>query len=199
VRQQPDFAKTVRSLLRDELLSAAAELTCADGWAGVTMGKVAARVGVSRQTVYKEIGSKPELAEALILEETDRFAAGVAQMLAVHPGDPVGAIGAAIERTLESALDKPVLKAVLAGPHGDTGDLLPLLTTRPDAVLARSVETLTPLLAEGCPDAGLSDAEWAMCVETFVRLMLSHLVQPTMPVARAVAQMRWVLARVLRD
>jgi AcrR family transcriptional regulator len=198
VRQQPDFAKTVRSLLRDELLSAAAELTCADGWAGVTMGKVAARVGVSRQTVYKEIGSKSALAEALILDETDKFADGVAQMLAVHPGDPVGAVAAAIGHTLESALDKPLLKAVLAGPYGEAGELLPLLTTRSDAVLARSVEAITPVLAEGYPEAGLTEAEWAMCVETFVRLMLSHLVQPTMPVARAVAQMRWVLARVLR-
>jgi AcrR family transcriptional regulator len=198
VRQQPDFAKTVRSLLRDQLLNAAAELTCADGWANVTMGKVAASVGVSRQTVYKELGSKPELAEALILEETDRFAAGIAEMLEVHPADPVEGIAAAIEYTLATAMDKPLLKAVLSGPYGDAGDLLPLLTTRSDAVLARSVEVITPMLAEGYPAAGLTEAEWAMCVETFVRLILSHLVQPTMPVARAVGQMRWVVARMLR-
>jgi AcrR family transcriptional regulator len=198
VRQQPDFAKTVRSLLREELLTAAAELTCADGWANVTMGKVAARVGVSRQTVYKEIGSKPELAEALILAQTDLFAAGVAGMLAVHPEDAVDAVVAAVEHTLTAAQDEPLLKAVLAGAYGETGELLPLLTTKSDAVLARSVEAITPLLADGYPEVKLGEPEWAICVETFVRLMLSHLVQPTMPVARAVSQMRWVIGRMLR-
>jgi AcrR family transcriptional regulator len=199
VRQQPDFARTVRSLLREELLTAAAELTCAEGWASVTMGKVAARVGVSRQTVYKEIGSKPELAEALILAQADVFAAGVAAMLGVHPEDAVDALVAAIERTLTTAQDEPLLKAVLAGAYGEAGELLPLLTTKSDAVLARAVETLTPLLADGYPEVKLGEAEWAVCVETSVRLMLSHLVQPTMPVARAVAQMRWVIGRMLRD
>jgi AcrR family transcriptional regulator len=198
VRQQSNFANTVRSLLREQLLMAAAELTCADGWANVTMGKVAARVGVSRQTVYKELGSKPELAEALILEETDRFAAGVAEMLTIHPSDPVEGIVAAIEHTLGSAIDNPLLEAVLTGPYGGASDLLPLLTTRSDVVLARSVEVITPMLIQRYPWIELTEAQWAMCVETFVRLMLSHLVQPTVPAGRAVGQMRWVIARMLR-
>ena len=33
------------------------------------MGKVVTRAGVSRQTVYNELGSKPELGQAMVLRE----------------------------------------------------------------------------------------------------------------------------------
>ena len=44
---------------RERLLEEAAELTRAGGWQSITMAKLADRVGVSRQTVYNEIGTKP--------------------------------------------------------------------------------------------------------------------------------------------
>ena len=37
------------------------------------MARLAEEVGVSRQTVYNEVGTKPGLAEAMILSELDRF------------------------------------------------------------------------------------------------------------------------------
>ena len=46
-------------------------MTASVGWASVTMGRLADAVGVSRQTVYNEIGTKPGLAEAMILRELD--------------------------------------------------------------------------------------------------------------------------------
>ena len=42
--------------LRDRLVTAAVELTLAHGWSQVTMARLAAEVGVSRQTVYNEVG-----------------------------------------------------------------------------------------------------------------------------------------------
>ena len=47
--------------LRDRLLEAAVELTTTAGWAKVTMARLADEVGVSRQTVYNEIGTKNDL------------------------------------------------------------------------------------------------------------------------------------------
>jgi AcrR family transcriptional regulator len=194
----PSFTSTVRSLLRERLLAAAAELTCADGWAAVTMGKVAAKVGVSRQTVYKELGAKPQLAEALMLRETDEFVAGVANVLAEHSEDAVEGITAALRYTLEAAADNPLFKTVLSGPYGGHGDLLPLLTNESGPVLARAVDAVTPMLVRGYPDVPLTAREWSIATEAFVRLLLSHLVQPTTAVDRAVEQMRWVVARTLR-
>ena len=43
------------------------------GLGGVMMGRLADRVGVSRQTVYNEIGSKQQLGEAMIMRELEVF------------------------------------------------------------------------------------------------------------------------------
>ena len=51
---------------RDRIVAAAVELTTTSGWASVTMSRLAAAAGVSRQTVYNEVGSKPALAETMI-------------------------------------------------------------------------------------------------------------------------------------
>jgi AcrR family transcriptional regulator len=182
---------------RERLLIAAAELTCAEGWASVTMGKLAAHVGVSRQTVYNELGSKADLAEALMLRETDLFAQGVADVIAANPGRPVEGVTAAFRYTLEAARDNPLLKTVLGGPYGGRDDLLPLITTQPEAVLDRAVAAVAPMLSHSYPEAALSASEWVVAVEAFVRLLLSHLVQPSGSIDHAAGQMRWVVARML--
>ncbi|WP_410612154.1 TetR/AcrR family transcriptional regulator [Amycolatopsis sp. lyj-109] len=182
---------------RDRLLDAAAGLIADDGWAAVTMGKLAAHVGVSRQTVYNELGSKAELAEALVLRETERFAERVTEVVAAHPGQPVDGVTAAFRQTLEAARVNPLLLVALGCPNGGRDDFLPLLTTRPEGVLERSVDTVAALFARCYPEAGLTPSEWTVAVEAIVRLLLSHLVQPSGSVAHASGQMRWVIGRML--
>lgn len=182
---------------RERLLAAAAGLACAEGWANVTMGKLAARVGVSRQTVYNELGSKTELAEALMRRETDRFADGVADVLGRHPRSPAEGVTEAFRYTLESARANPLLRIVLGGPQSDPDGLLPLLTTRSGPVLARAVALVAPMLGRGYPETELSSSDWAVAVEVFVRLLLSHLLQPAGSVEQATGQMRWLAGRML--
>ncbi|MET8997394.1 TetR family transcriptional regulator [Amycolatopsis sp. NPDC004169] len=182
---------------RDRLLDAAAGVIAADGWAAVTMGKLAAHVGVSRQTVYNELGSKAELAEALVLRETECFAVRLTEVVAAHPGRPVDGVTAAFGHTLEAAKANPLMLLALGCPKAGGDDFLPLLTTRPEGVLERSVDTVAALFARCYPEVGLSLSEWAVAVEAFVRLLLSHLVQPSGSVAHATGQMRWVIGRML--
>ncbi|MEU0537684.1 TetR family transcriptional regulator [Amycolatopsis tolypomycina] len=182
---------------RERLLDAAAGLIAGDGWTAVTMGKLAARVGVSRQTVYNELGSKAELAEALVLRETERFAERVTEVVAAHPGRPVDGVTAAFRQTLEAARANPLILIALGCPKGGSEDFLPLLTTRPEGVLERSVDTVAALFARCYPEVGLTRSEWTVAVEAFVRLLLSHLVQPSGSVAHASGQMRWVIGRML--
>ncbi|WP_410569521.1 TetR/AcrR family transcriptional regulator [Amycolatopsis sp. cmx-4-61] len=182
---------------REKLLDAAAELIAGDGWAAVTMGKLAAHVGVSRQTVYNELGSKAELAEALLLRETERFAERVAEVVAAHPGRPVDGVTAAFRGTLEAARTNPLLLLALGCPKGGRDDFLPLLTTRPEGVLGRSVDAVAALFARCYPEVGLTPSEWTVAVEAMVRLLLSHLVQPSGSVAQASGRMRWVIGRML--
>ncbi|MGW5746519.1 TetR family transcriptional regulator [Amycolatopsis sp. NPDC003861] len=182
---------------RDRLLDAAADVIAGDGWAAVTMGKLAAQVGVSRQTVYNELGSKAELAEALVLRETERFAERVTEVVAAHPGAPVDGVTAAFRQTLEAARVNPLIVIALGCPKGGGDDFLPLLTTRPEGVLERSVGTVVALLARSYPETGLTLSEWTVAVEAMVRLLLSHLVQPGGSVAQASGRMRWVIGRML--
>jgi AcrR family transcriptional regulator len=182
---------------RERLLAAAAELTRVDGWAGVTMGKLAAQAGVSRQTVYNELGSKAELAEALMLRETDRFVEHVGEVVAAHPGRAVDGVTAAFREILEAARRNPLVAIALGGRQGGRDDFLPLLTSQPEAVLGRAVETVAALFSRCYPDVALTASEWAVAVEAFVRLLLSHLVQPSGSVEHASGQMRWVIGRML--
>ncbi|MEU5262830.1 TetR family transcriptional regulator [Amycolatopsis sp. NPDC021455] len=182
---------------RERLLAAASDLIAAEGWAAVTMGKLAAHVGVSRQTVYNELGSKAELAEALVLRETGRFTERVTEVVAAYPGRPVDGITAAFRQTLEAARGNPLLVVALGCPKGGRDDFLPLLTTRSEGVLERSVDTLAALFARCYPEVRLSPSEWTVAVEAIVRLLLSHLVQPSGSVEHATGQMRWVIGRML--
>ncbi|MFJ7215135.1 TetR family transcriptional regulator [Amycolatopsis sp. NPDC098790] len=183
---------------REKLLAAAADVIEADGWAAVTMGKLAARVGVSRQTVYNELGSKAELAKALLLRETDRFAARVTDDVAAHPDDPVAGVTAAFRHTLEAAHTNPLVEVALGGSQGGRDDFLPLLTSQPEAVLGRAVEAVAAVFARSYPGVPLTPSEWAVAVEAWMRLLLSHLVQPSGSAEYAAGQMRWVIGRMLR-
>ncbi|MEU7790208.1 TetR family transcriptional regulator [Amycolatopsis sp. NPDC049159] len=182
---------------RERLLAAAADVIAADGWAAVTMGKLAARVGVSRQTVYNELGSKAELAEALMLDETDRFVERVHADVAAHPDDPVDGVTEAFRHTLEAARANPLIEIALGGAQGGRDDFLPLLTSQPEAVLGRAVDAVAAVFAGAYPQVRLTPSEWAVAVEAFVRLLLSHLVQPSGSAEHASGQMRWVIGRML--
>ena len=126
---------TTPPALRGRIVAAASELTTEEGWAAVTMARLAERVGVSRQTVYNEVGSKPALAEAMILAELERFLSVVGAAFDAHPDDMVAAIRAAVRSVLELAEGNPLLHAVVSATHGADTELLPLLTTHADSLL----------------------------------------------------------------
>lgn len=182
---------------REKLLAAAADVIEADGWAAVTMGKLAGRVGVSRQTVYNELGSKAELAKALMLRETDRFVARVLDDVAAHPDDPVDGVTEVFRHTLEAARANPLLEIALGGQQGGREDFLPLLTSQPEAVIERAVDAVAAVFARAYPGVRLTASEWAVAVEAWMRLLLSHLVQPSGSAEHATGQMRWVIGRML--
>ena len=121
--------------MNERVVAAAAELTCEVGWSGVTMAKLADRVGVSRQTVYNEMGSKPALAEAMVLRELATFLAAVDRAFDRHPDDLVEAIRAAVTDVLVEAERNALLQAVVSSAYGAETDLLPLLTTESDALV----------------------------------------------------------------
>jgi AcrR family transcriptional regulator len=182
--------------LRERIVDAAVGMTTEVGWAQVTMARLADRVGVSRQTVYNEIGTKAALAEAMILAELGRFLAVVSAAFDEHPTDLVGAITLASQRVLELARDNPLLHAVVSATHGADTELLPLLTTHAEGLLAVAK---TVVLDRVRPYAvPLDDHHLDAAIDMVVRVVLSHVMQPSGSPQETGADIAWVAARVLR-
>ena len=182
--------------IRERVIDAAIALTTEHGWAQVTMARLAEEVGVSRQTVYNEIGSKPRLAEAMILHELERFLGLVTLAFDAHPTDLVAAIRDASRAVLEASKDNPLLHAIVSATHGADTELLPLLTTHAGALLSTAkgvvVERVVPYAVD------LTPAELEAAIDAVVRLVLSHVMQPSAAPERTADDIAWIAARVLR-
>ncbi|HET7735520.1 MAG TPA: TetR family transcriptional regulator [Nocardioidaceae bacterium] len=174
----PAFYDELRALRLERLLDASVAIITEEGWDRLTMTKVAQRSGVPRQSLYKEVGTKSELGEAVVHREVERFLTGVVDGIAAHPGDAAEALGAAARFALEYGETNAVLKAILR--PGSDPELLELLTVRPEAVLAQASQAVNDALG------GASEA----MVDTMVRLTLSHLLQPTVGIDEAVDRIK---------
>ena len=159
--------------LRDAILDAAYTSAAAAGWHSVRVAAVAADVGVSRQTVHKEFGTKDALGQALVLREADRFIGEAMAGLQASHGDPAHALRTAIIVSLQRLAVHPLLVSVRSD---ERGPLLPQLTTRGHPVRQRAVDALTAWTL----DCGLSaDHERASAAsDSLVRLVISHAVMP---------------------
>ena len=186
---------TTGPTLRDRIVAAAVVLTTERGWANVTMARLAEAVGVSRQTVYNEIGTKPRLAEAMILAELDRFLGVVTVAFDDHPTDLVAAIETATRSVLEASRDNPLLHAVVSATHGADTELLPLLTTHSESLLATAKAVVVDRVAPY--DVGLAPAQLEAAIDMVVRVVLSHVMQPTAAPERTAADLAWIADRVL--
>src|SRR3954447_25467157 len=158
--------------MRERIVDAAVVMTTQAGWSAVTMAAIADRVGVSRQTVYNEVGTKPGLAEAMILQELERFLGVVTRAFDEHPDDLVGAIRAASAGVLELAQDNRLLHAVVSATHGADTELLPLLTTHSHSLLDVAKEVVTERVTPY--DLGLDGPHLAVAIDVVVRVVLSH-------------------------
>jgi AcrR family transcriptional regulator len=187
---------TASATMRERVIDAAVVLTSEVGWSAVTMARLADEVGVSRQTVYNEIGSKPRLAEAMILRELDRFLGIVTVAFDEHPSDLVTAIGAASERVLLNAQDNRLLHAVVSATHGADTELLPLLTTHAESLLTAAKTVVAARVAPY--DLRLSADQLDAAIDMVVRVVLSHVMQPSDTPAATAADIAWIAERVLR-
>jgi AcrR family transcriptional regulator len=189
---------TAASLTTHErIVTAAGELTLEVGWAGVTMGKLAERVGVSRQTVYNEVGSKPQLAEEMVLAELAKFLAVVDDAFDRHPTDLVAAIRAASRGVLELAGDNALLQAVVSASYGAETELLPLLTTRNDALMLAASQTVRARVDAYGID--LDGRQLDAAIDMVVRLVLSHVVHPVAAPVDTADDIAWIASRTLRS
>lgn len=181
--------------LRDAILTVTARLITEQGWQAVTMSRLAAELNVSRQTIYNEVGAKPQLAEAVVLAELGRFLEVVTTAFDEHPGDVLEAIRAAVRNVLELARDNALLHAVVSATHGANTELLPLLTTHTDGLLDTAKTVVSHCLK--AYELPIEAREVEIAVDLVVRHVLSHVMQPSGEPAATADAVTWAAAKLL--
>ena len=182
---------------RERMLSAATQFIAEHGWSALTMAKLAQLVGVSRQTVYNEVGGKPQLAEAMVMRELAIFLDHVDSAFEDHPDDVIAAIRAAAQAVLELGRVDPLLHAILSSSQGAESDLLPLLTTNSQALLGAAGEMIRVHLVTY--DLPLAENRIEALIDMVVRLVISHVMQPGGDPTQTAETIAWIAARVLAD
>lgn len=168
------YAVAARQLLRDTLFDAAREQVQQRPWAEVTMADIARAAGVSRQTLYKEFGTRDEFSAAFVIREGERFLDAVEQAVREHLDDPSAAVTAALELFLTTAGEDPLVRILLS--DDGTGGMLPLVTTQSMPVVAWASARLAAVMRDGWPAASERDAQ--LLAETLVRLAISYVTVP---------------------
>jgi AcrR family transcriptional regulator len=172
---RPPYAEAARELLRQTLFAAARDQLQERTWSRITMSDIAASAGVSRQTLYKEFGSRNEFGLAFVIHEGERFLDEVEAAVKRHLDDPRAAIGAALELFLRSAAEDPLIRILLS--DDGTGGMLPFVTTRGVPVVQWATARLAAVIEEGWPQAPSSDVR--LLSEALVRLAISHITAPS--------------------
>jgi AcrR family transcriptional regulator len=171
------YPQAARRLLRETLFGAARDQLEQRAWADITMAEIATAAGVSRQTLYKEFGSRAEFGQAFVIHEGERFLDAVEAAVRQHLDDPRAAVGAALELFLRTAGEDPLIRILLS--DDGTGGMLPFVTTQGMPVVQWATARLTAVIQEGWPRASEPDA--LLLAESLVRLAISYITAPGGP------------------
>jgi AcrR family transcriptional regulator len=184
------YRQAARALLRETLLDAARSLLSERPWAQITMAEIASRAGVSRQTLYNELGGRDQFAQAFVLREAQRFIEAIQQAIEAHLDDPTAALSAALELFLDTAGRDPLIGMLL--DDDGTGGMLPLITTRSRPVLDWAGRQIADAIERGWPAVSEQDA--SLLAHTLVRLAISYLTVPIGPPQQATQEAVRMLA-----
>jgi AcrR family transcriptional regulator len=181
--QRVPYSVAARELLRNTLLDAAGHELQARHWADITMADIAVAAGVSRQTLYKEFGSREEFAQVLVMREAESFLDAVEQAVNKHLADPSKALARAFDLFLTGAAENPVLRAIVLEEGAE--ELLALLTTQGKPLVERAADRLTAVMLAGWPAMRRRDAE--LLADCLVRLAISYAALPNGPASATAA------------
>jgi AcrR family transcriptional regulator len=189
------YSVAARELLRNSLLDAACAQLQSRSWADVTMADIALTAGVSRQTLYKEFGSRELFAQVLALREADRFLLAVERAVNAHLDDPTSALAAAFDVFLTSAGENPLVRAIVHGQGSE--ELLALFTIHGTPLVESAVERITAVILTSWPFVQHDDAE--LLSECLVRLAISYASMPKGPASMSTASVAKLLGPYVKQ
>jgi AcrR family transcriptional regulator len=152
----------------DPYLDAAARCLARHGVRRTSVHDVARELGVSRATVYRQVGTMDRLGALLFAREVHRMLQALpAQVAGLSGVDAVVRMAALV---VEAAHEHPVLRKVLADEPDVAGSYL---TLGLPAVIERVRPVLVPLLGAGAARGELTDADPDVLADWLVRLVSS--------------------------
>ncbi len=157
--------------VRDRILDAAVETAASHGLARLSVGDVAKRAGLSRQTLYKHFPSREVLVADAVLREAGRIVEQVIEAADAHES-PQDSVQAAIVTTLRLTREHPLLdRLVRTEPEA----LLPLLVG--DSTVAVAVRAVVEqITARKLPDVPPADQRRA--ADLLSRVLISYAISP---------------------
>lgn len=195
--QTTPFRQQVHALLRESILDAAWNRAMDDDWERVRIGDIAGDVGVSRQTIHNEFGTKQQLAEAMFDREMQSYVDGI-----IAVTREAETLEDAVRSSLVWLFDKArshemLVRMLVDAREGRSTALLPLLTTNAYRIVRPLRDTLSALYDERWP----GELAFTQRMMDFVlRLSLSHLVLASdFPEEEVVDDLVGIVLAVLRD
>ena len=158
--------------MRERILEAAVEMASTHGIARLSVGDVARRAGLSRQTVYKHFSSKQVLvAETVRREATDI----IRQVVDASEGfsDNVRGLSAGIATALRLTRVHPLLDRLI---RTEPESLLPFLTSADGPVISVARAAVAGVIEARFPDQA-SDRRW-QAADVIARLLVSYAAGP---------------------
>jgi AcrR family transcriptional regulator len=170
---------------RQRLLDAAVETASTHGIARLSMGDVARRAGLSRQTLYRHFPSKDALVAEVVTSETATLIGQVADA-ARTSDDPTELLEAGLATALRLTREHPLLDRLV---RTEPETLLPLLTTDGGPVLAQVRAVVEAIIGDRMP--ATTDLARRRFADVVTRLLVSYAVSapddPPEVVARSLA------------
>lgn len=187
-------------LLHGLIVDAACEMSLEVGWSALTMGLLADRVGVSRQTIYNEMGSKGQLARLVVHEANARLLNLVGRVFDAVPGQASDEVPAGVRQLVGAIAADPLLTALVATVQGVDSGAFPMAHVEPQELVADLSDALDDALARNLSgvELDLTEAERSIASSALVRLVLCTVAQPGSSQAQAADDLAWVAARLLR-
>lgn len=183
---------------REQLLDAALDVVVAEGFAAVTIDRVAREAGVTRTLIYNQFRDLAGLVSALVDRETGAAMAGLAEALAPMPDDlDFVEIGEALLRAMVGAVERaPRSWAILLSPpEGGPPELHERIAAGRTLARVHVQALLTSRLPDGMADPELAAHLHQLLGEELVRL---HVRDPERyPLDRMVRQIRESAAGIL--
>lgn len=162
---------------RRVVLDAARAVVRERGLGGAQVERIASAAGVSRATVYRIVGGRNDLVQALLLEEALPLFDRVGEAIrSARTGTAL--IESGVDAALSVIAERPLLRQLATD---DLDLILVDLTTHARALIGQVVAILAPILEDAC-DRGVlpADIDVAFLAEELIRYVIGLLHTPTL-------------------